>query len=99
MAKFHVSRAFELPGQGAFVLAGTIVEGEVQAGMWLDFSSGVSCPRGPIHSVEVQSSGGSEGVWLIFKTNSEGLALWQLLNIRDEVMNVFEHPQMIAGLD
>ena len=98
MAQFHVKRAFELPEESAFVLAGSIIEGEIRAGMFMDFCSGVSCLRGPIDSIQFQKSGGPEGVWLIFNEDSDDLALWRLLNIQDEIMNVFEM-RLISGLD
>jgi hypothetical protein len=99
MSQFHVKRAFEVAEQDAFALAGEIIEGEIRPGMFIDFVRGVSCLRGPIHSVESVRCDGGEEVCLMFKCKDESeRSLWGLLNIQGEMIRVFEMRQ-ISGID
>ena len=92
VAKFQVSRAFELSDKGAYVLAGIILEGEIRPGMWIDFTKGISWPMGPITEVELRKSDSRNEVWLIFKCGDLELAAWQLMAIDRDVMNIFGPP-------
>jgi hypothetical protein len=98
VAKFQVRTAFELPDESAYVLAGTILEGDIRPGMWLDFTSGVSWQRGPIDAIELHRGSTAGDVWLIFGCTPDALAQWRLMAIRADIINVFEPPTLLAGL-
>ena len=65
MPRFHVKDTFEIPDRKLFVLAGSIVEGQIKTGMVvripLSSSHGV---RLHIHSIEFARRAGSEDVCL-----------------------------------
>jgi len=67
--------------------------------MWVDFVTGVSWRQGPISAVEFQKRNKEGDVWLIFRCTEEGLGGWKLMAIRDDTMEAFEPPTMLAGLD
>ncbi len=68
MPKFYVRTSFELPEQELFVLAGSIVEGEVRTGMFVlvPFSSSVTTTF-RIHRVEYALHKEGEDVCLCIK--------------------------------
>ena len=99
MAKFRIRRAFEQPDPIAYVLVGTILEGQIAPGMWVDFVTGVSWRQGPITAVEYHRGSKAGDVWLIFRCTEEELVTWKLMAIRDDIMKVFEPPTLLAGLD
>ncbi len=91
MAKFHVKSTFELPDAQLFVMAGSIVEGEVRAGMvaHVPFNSAVSMTD-RIHSIEFARRSGGEDVCLCFKCEKGALELWRAMNIGDEILEISE---------
>jgi hypothetical protein len=63
MSKFHVKEACELPGRPIFVLTGSVVEGEVQPGMWVNVPAGEYMTlRAPILNVETMARPDREDV-------------------------------------
>ncbi len=65
MPKFQVKDRFELPEQQQFVLAGSVIEGEVQPGMWVNVPcSEFMTLRAPILEVETTTRSGREDVGL-----------------------------------
>ena len=83
----------------AYVLAVTTLEGQIAAGMWVDFVTGVSWQRGPISAVEYHKGSKAGDVWLIFRcATEEELGRWKLMAIRDDIMQAFEPPTLLAGL-
>ena len=82
----------------AYVLAVTILEGQIAPGMCVDFVTGVSWRQGPITAVEYHKGSKAGDVWLIFRcTTEEEFGNWKLLAIRDDIMQAFEPPTLIAG--
>ena|ERR1051325_3640193 len=99
MPQFHIKSAYELPERRAFVLSGRIVEGEIRLGMFIDFTRGISCKMGPIHSIEFPGDGAAEDVYLLFKYENEmELSRWRLLTVQGELVRVFESHE-IGGID
>ena len=92
MPKFHVTNTFELREQQLFVLAGSVVEGEIRAGMFvnLPFNPAVAMTA-RIHSIEfARRQGGVEDVCLCLESKSDESELWRDLNIDDETLDVTE---------
>jgi hypothetical protein len=99
VAKFRVRRAFEQTDPLAYVLAVNIIEGQIGPGMWVDFVTGVSWRQGSISAIEFHKGSREGNVWLIFRCTEEELGRWNLMAIRDDIMEAFEPPKLIAGLD
>jgi hypothetical protein len=90
MPKFHVKNTFEMPDRELFVMAGSVVEGEIQAGMFVrvPFNSALEAAA-RIHCIEyARHLGGSEDVCLCIKSEADEFELWRGLNICDEVLEV-----------
>ena len=65
MPQVQVKDMFELPDPHLFVLAGVVVEGEVQPGMWVNVPiSEVLTFRAPILEVETTTRSGREDLCL-----------------------------------
>jgi hypothetical protein len=91
MCKFWVNHTFALEPRRLFVMAGSIVEGQIRAGMIvkvpLNSSLAISAQ---IHSVEfARRTDGREDVCLcITYEDPDELFVWNPLNIRDETLDV-----------
>jgi hypothetical protein len=83
----------------AYVLAVDVIEGHIRLGMWVDFVTGVSWRQGPISAVEFHNRIKEGDVWLIFRCTEYELGSWKLMAIRNDIMEAFEPPTTIAGLD
>ena len=96
MSKFRVTDTFSLESRRLFVLAGSIVEGEIQAGMIVrvPLSSSVSV-SGPIHSVEfARRAGGWEDVcFCIAYDDPSELATWRGISIGGETIEILPGDQ------
>ncbi len=72
MPRFHVRDTFEIPGRQLFVMAGSVVEGEIRAGMFvrvpLNSSLGMSVR---IHCIEFSRRHGGEDVCLCIESETE----------------------------
>jgi hypothetical protein len=89
-AKFKVSRSFALPDRRTFVLAGSVVEGEVRAGMFvhIPLNSELTVVV-PIDAVEYASRAKSEEVRLCLNyADPEDLEIWKGLNLGGQVLQV-----------
>lgn len=91
MAKFRVKDTFAIEGRPHFVLAGSIVEGEVRAGMFvqvpLNSSTAMTARIDCIESV--RRLGGHEDTCLCIRyAEPEELELWRGLDIGAETLNV-----------
>ncbi len=89
MSKFHVRDTFELPEKRLFVLAGSVVEGEIAAGMF------VRVPLNPrfgvterIHSVERIIRDGGADVALCVEANQDLVEFWRGLNVDGDILDV-----------
>ena len=90
MPKSYVGDTFEIAGQDLFVMAGSIVEGEIRAGMFVrvPFTS-LSEMTARIHCIEfARRRGGSEDICLCIKFEPDTLELWRGLNIEGETFEV-----------
>jgi hypothetical protein len=91
MPKFRVTESFALESRSLFVLAGSIVEGDIEPGMLvgIPFNPAVSMTA-PIDAIEVAlRPGGAEDVCLCFRyADDEELSFWQALNIGEETLEV-----------
>ena len=62
--------------------------------------TGVSWRQGPVTAVESHKGSSAGDVRLIFRCRDEDdLARWKLMAIRDDIMEAFEPPTLIVGLD
>jgi hypothetical protein len=96
MSKFRVDDAFALGGRRLFVLAGSIVEGNILTGMIVSVPLNCSLSISEqIHSIEfARRIDGREDVCLcIAYEDADELAVWNGLDIRNETLEVlpFEH--------
>lgn len=91
MPKFHVKDTFAMESRSHFVLAGSIVEGQIRPGMlvWIPLNSAI-VTTARINCMEyVRRSGGHEDTCLcISYTGTEDLEFWRGLNIGDETLEV-----------
>jgi len=91
MSKFRVNDTFALESRRLFVLAGSIVEGQIRAGMIVNVPLNSSLLiSGQIHSIEfVRRTGGREDVCLcITYEDSDELGVWKALNLQNETLDV-----------
>jgi hypothetical protein len=91
MCKFRVNDTFALEPRRLFVLAGSIIEGQIRAGMFVKVPLNSSLLiSGQIHSVEVaRRTDGREDVCLcITYEDPDELAAWNDLNIQNETLDV-----------
>ena len=91
MAKFHVKDAFVIEGRPHFVLAGSIVEGEIRPGMFVHvlFNSSTAMTA-RIDCIEfARRLGGYEDTCLCIRYTEPGeLELWRSLDIGDKTFEV-----------
>src|SRR5262249_8957013 len=91
MSKFRVNNTFALESRRLFVLAGSIVEGQIRAGMIVKvpLNSSLSI-SGQIHSVEfARRTDGREDVCLcITYEDPDEVDVWKSLNLRNETLDV-----------
>jgi hypothetical protein len=91
MPKFRVNYTFALEARRLFVLAGSIVEGQIRAGMIVNAPlNSLLVISGQIDSVEfARRAGGREDICLcITYENSDELAVWNALDIKNETLDV-----------
>jgi hypothetical protein len=92
MPKFHVRDTFEIPSRKLFVLAGSIVEGEIRKGMFVHVPCNSALDiTGKIHSIEFARRNDGEDVCLCFEGDSDELGFWRAMNITDETLEISEH--------
>jgi hypothetical protein len=89
MPKFHVKDTFEIPDRKFFVLAGSIVEGEIRAGMFIHVAfNSAFATTSRIHSIEFARRQGGEDVCLCIEADPELAEFLRDLNIGDETCEV-----------
>ena len=89
MPKFHVQETFELPERNLFVMAGTVLEGEIQPGMFIHIPCNSSLDiTARIDSVETALRQNSEEVCLCIKSEPDDPGLLSGFNIRNETIEV-----------
>ena len=90
MSRFRVDHSFAIESRRLFVLAGTIAEGQIQAGMIVSVSLNSSISvSGPIHSIEYARRADGEDVCLCIACEDSGeLELWNSLNLKNETLEV-----------
>ncbi len=91
MPKFHVKDTFEIPDRKLFVMAGSIVEGEIRTGMFvhIPFNSSLATTA-RIHSIEFARRQDGEDVCLCIESEPELAEFLHDLNIGDEIFEVTE---------
>jgi|GEM_PF-1711206 len=83
--KFHVKNTFEIPDRKLFVMAGSIVEGEIRAGMFVHIAFNPSfATTARIHSIEFARRQGGEDICLCIEADTELAEFMRDLNIGDE---------------
>jgi hypothetical protein len=89
MPKFHVKDTFEIPDRRLFVMAGSIVEGEIRAGMFVHIGFNPAfATTARIHSIEFARREGGEDVCLCIEADRELAEFMRDLNIGDETCEV-----------
>jgi len=89
MPKFLVKDTFEISGRPQFIVAGSIVEGDINAGMVVHVPvNSDSNIKARIHSIELAPRQGGEDVCLCLDVGPETIKIWRLLNIDDETLEV-----------
>jgi hypothetical protein len=90
MPRFHVRDTFEILDRKLFVMAGSVVEGEIRKGMFVrvPFNSSLDMTA-RIHSIEfARRLGGSEDVCLCIESEPELAEILRGLDIGDETFEV-----------
>jgi hypothetical protein len=91
MSKFRVKDTFALESRRLFVLAGSIVEGQIRAGMIVNVPLNSSLvASGEIHSVEfaLRADGREDVCLCISYEDSDELGVWKGLNVENETLDV-----------
>jgi hypothetical protein len=91
MSKFRVNDTFALESRRLFVLAGSIVEGQIRAGMIVNVPLNSSLVvSGQIHCVEFarRANGGEDVCLCISYEDSDELGVWNTLNVQNETLDV-----------
>lgn len=94
MAKFHVKCTFQIEDRDLFVMAGSILEGEVRKGMLAHVSLN-STPSicEPIHAIEfARRKDGLDDICLCFRLDEETREFVRALNISDEIVEIKPEP-------
>jgi hypothetical protein len=92
MPRFYVRGTFGIPDRKLYVMVGSIVEGEVSPGMFIQFpfsSSLLITSR--IHSVEPARQDDAEDVRLLIESDPELADIIRGLDIRGEILEVTDH--------
>ena len=92
MPKFRVKDTFEIPSRGLFVLAGSIIEGKIQAGMFVHFPFNPSLGMtAKIQYIEfARRTGGGEDTCLCIESEPEMNEVFRSLEIGNETLEVTE---------
>lgn len=92
MPRFRVRATFEITtDRKLFVMAGSVVEGEIRVGMFVHVPCNSSLDMtARIHSIEYARRQGGEDVCLCFESEPDALELWRGINIGDETLEITE---------
>lgn len=89
MPKFLVSDTFEVSGRPQFIVAGSVVEGDISEGMIVHVPlNSVVNMKARIHSIEFVPRHGGEDVCLYLDVGPDALKIWRVLNIGDETLEI-----------
>jgi hypothetical protein len=89
MPRFYVRDTFEIPDRKLFIMAGSIVEGDIQAGMFVCVQFNPSfAVTVRIHSVEFARRQSGEDVCLCIESEPDLTELLRGLNIGDETFEI-----------
>ena len=90
MPRFHVRDTFEIPDRKLFVMAGSVVDGEVRAGMFVRVPRKSSLDMtARIHSIEfARRVGGGEDVCLCIQSEPELAEVLRGLDIGNETFEI-----------
>ena len=89
MPRFHVRDTVEIPDRQLFVMAGSVVEGEIQAGMFVRVPFNPSLDMtARIHCIEFARRHGGEDVCLCIESEPELAEVLRGLDIGDETFEV-----------
>jgi hypothetical protein len=93
MPKFHVRDTFEIPDRSLFVMAGSIVDGDVRTGMF------VRIPMFPthgiqfeVHSIEFALRQGRDDICLCLQLGQNVTKILRDLKIADQTLEVVADP-------
>lgn len=87
--RFHVKDTFEIPSRQIFVMAGSVVEGEISAGMFVHIPlNSLAAITFRIHCIEAARRQGGEDVCLCFESQGKAGELLCGLNIENETFEV-----------
>lgn len=91
MPKFLVTDTFEVSGRPHFIVAGSIVEGDISVGMVVHVPlNSIVNMTARIHSIEFVRRHGGEDVCLCLDVGREFIQVWRVLNIADETLEISE---------
>ena len=91
MPRFHVTNTFTVEGRPHFIMAGSIVEGEIRPGMFVRVPFNPSTAMtARIDCIEfARRLGGREDTCLCIRyTKRDELEIWRSMNIGDETFEV-----------
>lgn len=89
MPKFLVTDTFEVHGRPQFIVAGTVIEGDISVGMVVHVPlNSVAGVKARIRSIEFVPRRGGEDVCLYLDIGPDALKIWRVLNIGDETLEV-----------
>jgi hypothetical protein len=87
--RFHVKDTFEVPSRQIFVMAGSVIEGGISAGMFVHFPlNSIDVMTVRIHCIEVARRQGGDDVCLCFEAQGKAGELLRGLNIGNETFDV-----------
>ena len=89
MPKFHVKETFELQDRNLFVMAGSILEGEIRPSMFVHIPCNSSLDiTARIHSIETIRRHDVEDVRLCIKSEPDKMDFLTAFNIKNETIEV-----------
>ena len=89
MPRFHVKNTFEIPARKLFVMAGTILDGKIQVGMFIRITCNSALGMtARIHSIEFARRKDGEDVCLCIEAEPELAEMLRGLNIADETVEI-----------
>jgi hypothetical protein len=87
--RFHVKDTFEVPSGQIFVMAGSVVEGEISAGMFVHIPlNSLAAMTLRIHCIEAARRQDGDDVCLCFESQGKAGEFLRGLNIRNETFDV-----------
>ena len=90
MPRFHIKDSFQITGRKLFYLRGTILDGEIRAGMEIQFRlNSQTAMTAAIHSIELARALDGSVVCLgIECADQTELDFWIGMNLKDETVDI-----------